>query len=305
MENAIAPLATKLDNTVDKIDNANRAGIEGLVDRFTESVQGTAGKELRELAHVLGEMKEALQAMQGGLSGTGEDFTRRMIDLADTFGKLISESASQFAAAKTSVSQDMANVGRDAATAVQEALREVLAQVGSQMGSFQSALEGFQQKMGHETEIMTAKSREAAEAVTAAATKVAVESRGRYTVGLADVVTKLRADVERISSALKSSEAALKAQAQSVRDATSESNSAATAFGRAAKEVSSAAAPVLQSSERIAHATEAMSSFNRKCCSELLRKPGRRPRASRKSFNSSARARKRLGKLSAPVWGGR
>jgi len=259
VENAIAPLATKLDNTVDKLDNANRIGIEGLVDRFTESVQGTAGKELRELAHVLGEMKETLQTVQGRLSGSGEDFSRRMIDLADNFGRLISESGSQFAAAKANVSQDMANVGREAATAVQEALREVLARVGTQMGSFQSALADFQEQMGRETQLVATKSREATEAATAAATKAAVDSADGIRTGLTGVVAELRADVERISMALKSSEAALNAQAQSVREATGESNAAASAFGRVAAEVSSAASPLLQASERIARATETMS----------------------------------------------
>jgi hypothetical protein len=100
VENAIAPLAGKLDMTVDKIDQANRSGIEGMVDRFTESIQGTAGKELRELALVLGEMKEALQTVQGRLSGSGDDFANRMLDVANSFGKLISESGAQLAAAK-------------------------------------------------------------------------------------------------------------------------------------------------------------------------------------------------------------
>ena len=250
-------------------------------------------------------MKEALQAVQGRLSGSGEDFSRRMLELADNFGKLISESGAQFAAAKASVSQDMTNVGREAATAVQEALREVLAQVGAQMGSFQSALTGFQDRIGHETEIVTTKSREAAEAATAAATKAAIDSAEGIRTGLTDVVAELRADVEQISIAFKSSEAALNAQAQSVRDATGGSNAAASAFAQVAKDVSSAAGPLLQASERIARATEAISNSMGDRRPESFREPSCRPRACGEAFISSPRDRKGVGKLSAAVWGRR
>jgi hypothetical protein len=259
VEKAIEPLTTKLDNTVDKIDHASRSSVEGMVDRFTESMQGTAGKELRELALVLGEMKGALQTVQNHLSGSGEDFSRRMLELADNFGKLISESGTQFAAAKAQVSQNMADVGREAASAVQEALQDILTQVGAQMGSFERALVGFQGTLGAQTELAATKSREAVEAATTAATKAAAETAENIRTGFADVVAELRADVERISTALRQSEVALSAQAKAVRHATGESNAAAAAFGRVAKEVTSAAAPLLEASARIARATEAMS----------------------------------------------
>jgi hypothetical protein len=67
----------------------------------------------------------------------------------------------------------MANVGREAASAVQEALREVLAQVSTQMGSFESTLASFQENMGRETLLVAMKSREAAKAATSAAARQA------------------------------------------------------------------------------------------------------------------------------------
>jgi hypothetical protein len=259
VKNAISPLTAKLDNTVDKLENANRVGVEGLVDRFTESIQGTAGKELRELAIVLGEMKEALKSVQGGLSGSGEDFSRRMMDLAENFGRLINEATSQFTSAKANASKEIATVGSEAATAVQEALQEVLAKVSGQMGTFQGSLVDFQDRVGRETALFAASSREAAAASVDAASRAAVTSADQIRENLVGITADLRGDLERMAQALKSSEAALNSQAQSIRDTTRESNASASAFERVAKEVHSASAPLTQAAERIASATQTMS----------------------------------------------
>ena len=259
VHSAIEPLTAKLDHTVDKIDQANRVGIEGMVDRFTENMQGSAGQELRELANVLGELKQSLQSTHANISGSGEDFGRRMTELAEKFGNLIAESGAQFAAARAEVANDMAETGRKAADAVQESIREVLSQVGTQMASFSAAMDGFQQNLGRESEMAAGKAREAAEAATAAASKAAVETADQIRTSLADVVSSIRVDVEKMSSAIRLSEAALAGQAKAIQQATTGSNAAANAFEQVASKVTSASAPLLQASERIARAAETMS----------------------------------------------
>ena len=260
VKTAIEPLAIKLDSTVDKIDSASRTGVEGMIDRFTESIQGTAGKELRELANVLAELKQSLESTHQNLSGTGEDFGRRMVELAEKFATLITESGAQFAAARAEVADGMTETGRKAAGAVQEAIRDVLAEVRTQMASFEAALTTFQQTLGRETELAAAKSREAAEAASAAAGKAAAEAADNIRTSLSEVVSAIRIDIEKMSSALKNSEMALGAQATAIQGAAANSNEAAAAFGQVASGVASASAPLLQASERIVRATEAMSS---------------------------------------------
>jgi hypothetical protein len=269
VKNAISPLTAKLDSTVDKLENANRTGVEGLVDRFTESIQGTAGKELRELAIVLGEMKDALKSVQGGLSGSGEDFSRRMMDLAENFGRLINEATAQFTSAKANASKEIASLGTEAAVAVQEALREVLTKVGNQMGTFQTSLVDFQERVGRETELFAKNSRETSAASAEAASRAAEASADQIRENLAGVTKDLRGDLERMSQALASSEVALSGQAQSIRDATKESNASASAFERIAKEVHSASAPLTQAAERIAGATQTMSEIFRTAVQSL------------------------------------
>ena len=93
---AIEPLATKLDATVGRISEASNAGMGSMIDHFAATMQDAAGRELRELAAGLAEMKAAMQGAQGQLANSGEDFSRWLVDLAERFGSIISQSATQF-----------------------------------------------------------------------------------------------------------------------------------------------------------------------------------------------------------------
>lgn len=255
MTKAIEPLTAKLEDTVDKLNQTSQTGVEGLLRQFTDSMHQGAGKEIREVALVLGEVKDSLKTVQSQMSGSGEDFSRRMFELADKFGEMLAKSSGEFATARTDAASSIAAVSKEAATAVQDGLARVLEQLGTQMGAFQTALSGFQETLGRDAERASTKSREAIESASAAAAKAAADTADGIKSGLGEVVAQMRADAERMSLALKSVEASLVVQAKSIREAESGSNAAASAFARVAETVAASARPLLQSSEQIASAS--------------------------------------------------
>lgn len=255
MSRAIEPLATKIDNTVNKLSQTSQSGVEELLRQFTASMHDNAGKELREMGLLLGEMKESLSTVHSQLAGSGEDFARRMLDFADKFGEMLAGAAGEFAMAKTDAAASIRSVSQEAAAAVQNGLAAVLDQLGVQMGAFQAALSNFQETMGREAETASARSREAIEHASAAAAQAASETAQGIKTSMADVLGQMRADAEQMSIALRSVETALSGQAKSIREAASGSNAAALAFDQVAQRISASAGPLLQSSDRMASAT--------------------------------------------------
>jgi methyl-accepting chemotaxis protein len=194
VERAIEPLTSKLDFAVERLEQTSRSGAEGLVDRFSEAIQGSAGKEIRELSIVLSQTIEALQGVHNRLSGSGEDFSSRMAEAIENFAKMASASSAQF---------------------------ETTNQAGKET-------------INHVVSIL----QETAAATKTHLTDAAAESAASIRSGFADVVTQFRTDIESMAGALRSSE---------------------TAFARIAAEVSTAAQPMTEVSNRIAGATQTMS----------------------------------------------
>jgi hypothetical protein len=276
VDQAVKPLASQLSVTVDKLESASRTGAEGLISRFTDAVQGSAGVELRELSVALGQTKDALNTVQSHLSGTGEDFARRIAEATENFARLVAETGTQFRSANQSgretieallsalteaadsakerMQQEVARAGSTASAA----LGEALSRVAGHMRGFQDTISEFQQNIGREAAVAASHSREAVEAATAAAGRAATETAEAIRSGFAETVAQLRSDIEGMSTALRSSEAAFSDQNRASRSTVAQTELVATAFGKVANDVSSASRPLLQASDRIAVSTEAM-----------------------------------------------
>jgi hypothetical protein len=256
---AIEPLTTKLDATVGRISDASNAGMGSMIDRFAATMEDAAGRELRELAAGLAEMKLAMQGAQGQLTNSGEDFSRRMMDLAERFGSVISQSATQFSDAKEQAARGLSEAGQEAGSAVRQAMQDILIEVRTQMAAFQSALEGFQDAVGNGAARTAESSRVAAEAAGAAVANAARESAENIRSGLGEVMGDVRTEIDRMSVALQTSRDAMRDHAIAVREAATGSNAVASAFGRVAADVTIASAPLLESSQGMAVAARSMS----------------------------------------------
>jgi hypothetical protein len=277
---AIAPVTASIDQAVGRLADNSQSGISDLVTKFTESVQGGAGAELRELAGTLQAMQGALLEAQRGIHGSGEDFGRRMSEAAENLNRLVSEAGDRLGAsseqsraafvdvvaalretmeqANRKIDEDLGRAAAGASSRVEEAMGRVLERLEGQVSAFSSGLGGFQQGMARQLdetrERVAAAQVSAAEAVGQASTQAAQALRE----GLAEALRAIRDEVERFATAMRSTETSLAAQGNAVREATTQSRAAADAFSKTAQDVRVASAPLVQSGERIAGATDKM-----------------------------------------------
>ena len=289
---AVYPLTEKFEASIQRMEQISQTGTAGLMEDFSKAIHGGAGRELQELSSVLAQTTEALQGVQGRLSGSGDDFSKQISEATEKFAKLVAETSERFSASnesgraamdqvlraltqaaedsKRQMHEGASQVGRDAAARMDENLREIQRQAEAHMGAFQSAITAFQQTVGTEAEAATTRSREASAAAAAAAARAANDSSAAIKSGVAEtseairkelggVIAALRSDLERMSASFKASEAALTRQTEAARSAVEQSNAVAQSFRSVANDVSTASRPLLEASGRIAGATEEMS----------------------------------------------
>ncbi|WP_461655672.1 anti-phage ZorAB system protein ZorA [Methylorubrum aminovorans] len=274
---AVKPLAAQLEATVGKLEDNSRTGTEGLLKQFSETLHGTAGTELKELAAALGQMKDALGNVRGDLSGSGEEFARRMAEATDTLGRLIAGAGDQFSAnnaatretvgavlealrqsadvTKERINRDIADAGAAASDAVRGGMAEMLAQVGAQMAAFRDTMASIQDQATRGASDATTKAKDAADAAAAAAGKAAADAAEAIRGGLVDTVSQLRGDVDRLSEALRSAERSFEAQSRASLATVERTSAASEAFGKVAGDIAAASRPLLQASDRIATST--------------------------------------------------
>ena len=163
---AVAPLAERLGEAIGQLESHSQSGVEALLQRFTDSVQGSAGTELRELAASLNSMQGALEEARQGISGSGEDFSRRMSAAAENLNRLVAEAGQSlglsseqsretlehmlaalrvsFEEANKKVDESLAQSATGASARLESAMGRVLDQLEGQVGGLRDAMGGFQ-----------------------------------------------------------------------------------------------------------------------------------------------------------------
>lgn len=148
---AMAPVSDRIETAVGQLRAHSQDGLGELLKTFSEQVQNGAGTELRELATTLKEMQEAMQRAQQGISGTGEDFGRRMADAAAGLNSIISDAGTTIRAA-VEQSRHVAEAFQQTAQEVRAA-SEPLAQSGERIAG---VTERFGETIGKATETFEA-----------------------------------------------------------------------------------------------------------------------------------------------------
>jgi len=282
---AVEPLAQQLEATVGKLEDTSRTGTEGLMNKFVDALHGSAGNELKELSVTLAQTKEALSAARVDLAGSGQDFARRIAEATERLSLLIADASGQFQAnnqagretvesliqtlvssadtTRERLDRDMAEAGRSASTAVRDGMADMLSQVEKQMGEFRATVSAIQDQAGREAESSANRTRQATDDTITAARTAATETAQAIKSGFTEVFEKFAADVEKMSVSLRASEQAFNSQALAARETVERTNAASFAFNKAASDLTTAATPVLQASERIAVSSKAMEESTR------------------------------------------
>lgn len=277
MARAMAPVTQQIGDAVGALSSTSQSGVTDLLKKFSETVQGSAGTELRQLASTLAETNAALEQTQRGLSGSGEDFSRKMADAAETLTRLVSEASSRlegsaessraalqevveamqaaFERANAKVEEDLANAAAGASSKVEEAMSVVMDRIDSQIGVLMSSMQQFQDesalKVAATRDQLATLQTEAASAVS----KATSEAAAALESGLTDVLARINEEIERLQAAMQAGVSAYTSQANAISNATERTRETAEAFAGVATQVRSASAPLIQGSERIASAS--------------------------------------------------
>lgn len=277
---AMAPVAASIDDALARLSDSSQSGVSGLIKEFSKTLQVGAGDELRELTKTLQTMQGALVEAQGGIGRTGEDFGRRMTEAAENLNRLVSdaggrmtESSEQsrkalldvvgalrevFERANRKVDEQLGQAASSASGKIEEAMVRVMAKLEDQVENFRGGLDSYQKDMSRrmsEADAMVDSAQANAVSAVVAASSGAANALKE---GLAAAMQSIRNELEAFASTVRDVEIAMTSQVTALRDATSQTRLAADAFGATAQDVRSASAPLLQSGERIAGATQSL-----------------------------------------------
>ncbi|MDR3376123.1 MAG: anti-phage ZorAB system protein ZorA [Ancalomicrobiaceae bacterium] len=280
MREAIEPLTLAIQETADRLDTQSRTGIEDLLERFLESMRGGAGTELRELGGLLKTLQETLAATQQGLAGTGIDFSARINETADRLNGLIIQTGSVFGQSSEAsraqladmvsamqalferahgrIDADLATAAGGASARIEETMGRVLTQLEAQVEGLRAGLGGFQAGMAEQMAETRRRALDAQETALGMVDRASAAAAGVLEHGFQNVLVAITSEVDRMVQAMRLAEAAMVTQAGAVKEAVGQSKSVADAFGRTADLVRTAAAPLLQTSDRLAGASERM-----------------------------------------------
>ncbi|WP_417435336.1 anti-phage ZorAB system protein ZorA [Hoeflea sp.] len=274
---AMSPINTSISAALDRISETSQTGVSDMLNQFTNSVQGSAGTELRELAETLKAMQVTLAETQNGVKGSGEDFARRMSESAENLNRLVSEAAGALGAgaaqnrdelaeimsamkttfenANAQIDAQLGNAAGAASSRIEEAMGRVLEKLEGQVDTVSSNIASFDTTLRDGLTHTQSEIQKAQQSAAETVASVAQSSAEAIREGLTDAIASIRAEVDRFEDALGKSGAALTSQASAIGDATSQTRLVSDAFAKTANDVRVAAAPLIQSGEKIATAT--------------------------------------------------
>jgi uncharacterized protein YukE len=277
---AIAPVTESISGAVDRLSATSQSGVQELMREFSNSIHGGAGIEMRELGETLKGLQATLAETQRGLGSSGEDFARRMSEAAENLNRLVTEASGRlgesaeqqraglaeavsalketFERANAQVDRDLGQSASAASAKVEAAMGRVMERLEGQLGDFMTGLTGFQQAMsGHVGETQAQVRAAQAEGVDLVA-RAAAEAARAIESGFASALARLNEEVSRLEEALGRGASSLSHQAAAINEATSQTRLVSDAFAKTAQDVRVAALPLQQSGDRIAAATDTM-----------------------------------------------
>ncbi|WP_128935497.1 anti-phage ZorAB system protein ZorA [Bradyrhizobium zhanjiangense] len=233
---AVEPLSRTLEATATQMENATKTGTEGLLEQFSEVVQGSAGRELREISAALASSGEVIRAMQEKLASTGDAFATKIESATDNFARLVADATEKLSQSSiggkeavehavqtlTSAAQEARHLvqasteaaSKSATGIMEEGLRDVLAKVGSQMDGFGQVMSSLQEVMTRESAEAAARSREVIEKLASSTAKASEDGAGAIRSGIGEMLDGVRTEVARAAEGFRVAEEEMRQRSQ-------------------------------------------------------------------------------------------
>ena len=278
MHGAINPLADKIGDAVGQLSANSQSGMHDLIQRFSDSIQGSAGAEMRELGISLQSMHGVLEKMRIDMAGSGEDFAKRMTEAAENLNRLVADAGRNLgeqsdrsretleqmmgslrevlAQANHKIEENLTGAAEGASGRLEQAMDRVLGRLEGQVGALHDSFGSFRETATGYVDETSRKVAEAQAASVAGITTASANAAAALEQGLSQAMGVIRGEVETFASALRTSSTSLGAQTEALDRVATRSREAAEVFGRSSEAVRSAVDPITRSNEKIAAATE-------------------------------------------------
>ncbi|RVJ45862.1 hypothetical protein CN176_03495 [Sinorhizobium medicae] len=284
---AMAPVTEQIGSAVGSLTTNSQDGVQQMLQKFTDSLQHGAGTEMRELAATLKQLQMSMVEMQGGLRGSGDDFSMKLSEAADNLNRMVERAGQSFetssgqsrdalAAVVDSLRQTMekANAEMDAALGaaaggaserLESAMGLVMDKLDRQIGQIGDSLEAMQKSMGEQgdaarkqIEASVSHSAEIQKSVLADLQETVQGISGQLRNAVAEAITSVGQRFDELASSMRAIEGALTSQKIALEGASGEARKTAEAFGESANSVRLATAPLVNVSATFSGATERM-----------------------------------------------
>lgn len=220
---AMQPVTDRIGTAVGSMTSTSQKGIEDMVASFAESLRGGAGTEMQELATTLKQLQMSIAEMQGGLRGSGDDFSIKLSEAANNLSRMVERAGQSF--------EENSRESQGALSKVVEDLRLTMERANSDMDkTLGSAADRAAGTLGREVN---------------AAIGALSEPIGQISQHFLDLASSMRA----IEQAMQNQKVALEATSVEARRT-------ADAFEESATSVRAATTPLITVGDRFSGASE-------------------------------------------------
>lgn len=255
---AIGPVSSSLDRTVEELKQTSRTGVQHLVENFVDKLDQGAGRELAQVTDTLASLRDGLEGIRTSLHASGQDVSERLAAAAENLSRVVAD-------AGTALGRSAEGVAGTVEATMERVAGKLEAQstaFGERMSGLQSAVAGQMEESGRLVRqageaAASASNRAAGEAAAAAREASTAAVEGMRTA-MADTTATLGADVERLSLALQAVETAFRAGIEHMDGVGARSRDTANAFAKVAADVSAASQPLLAGAGRVEKAADEM-----------------------------------------------
>ncbi|TGT72999.1 hypothetical protein EN802_14110 [bacterium M00.F.Ca.ET.159.01.1.1] len=276
MARAMSPVTTSISSAVEQLKATSQTGLADMTKDFAAALHGGAGTEMRGLQESLREIQSSLVKTHESMRGGGEDFARRLSEAAENLNRVVADAGSRLEgsadqsrqaladvmssfkqtldAANSRIDAELGSAAAGASGRIEEAMGRVLERLETQVGGLVESLGEFRTRAATSAQETQEQLQQAqtgmATALAAASNETAVVLKATIT----EALTRISAEIDRFQAAMNRGGEALAHQANAIGDATTKTRTISDAFSETAQQIRVAAAPLIESSDRIARA---------------------------------------------------
>lgn len=128
LADAMRPLVDAVQESSDKVREGATGGLQNMVNSFTESLEGSSGQHLKQMSSTLAQLTGTLEAMQGAMSSSGDDFSRRLAEGAERLDSTMREVADSMRSLVEGLKLQLGEAGHSFGSSLRDSLERLLSQ---------------------------------------------------------------------------------------------------------------------------------------------------------------------------------